>query len=56
MTTHDELYVAAQQAIQRVHADTSVSPEKTLETLQTLQEEIEELMVAVETDIENAAE
>lgn len=52
--SHEHLCEKAKVAIQAVHSDSSVSLEQTLDSLEELGGEIEILINAVETDIENS--
>lgn len=52
--SHEHLCEKAKEAIQAIHGDTSVSLEQTLDSLEELKGEIDILIDAVETDIENA--
>jgi len=52
--SHEHLCEKAKTAIQAIHGDTSVSIEQTLNSLKDLRDEIDILIEAVETDIENA--
>ena len=52
--SHENLCEKAKEAIQAIHSDTSVSLEQTLDSLEELRGEIDILIDAVETDIENA--
>lgn len=52
---HSDLVKRALEAIQEVHADTSVSLEQTLDSLRKLCEEVESLIAAVDEDIKYAA-
>ncbi|MCV9964389.1 hypothetical protein OIU34_21100 [Pararhizobium sp. BT-229] len=47
MAKSDRLYEEARQAIQRVFGDTSVSPGQTRITLETLKEEIDNLICSL---------
>lgn len=51
MSMHDDLVEGATAALERVHSGTSVSLEQTLESLETLEEELGGLICAVEEDI-----
>lgn len=51
MTLHDAWVDEAKAAIRRVHEDTAVTLEDTLESLTTLREEILMLIGAIEEDI-----
>lgn len=50
--TNEELYEAAVNAANALHADRSVSMEKALDNLENLRDEIQGLIDAVESDIE----
>ena len=54
MEAHQTLVVNAVEAIQKVHADTTVSLEVTLDSLRELAGEAQDLARAVERDVENA--
>ena len=51
MAYHDQLKRRALQAAKALHADTSVSQETTLDSLEELYEEVEMLICAVQEDI-----
>ena len=51
-TYHEKLTDKVSDFIRRIHADRSVSPEQTIETLERLSDEILECVTAIEEDIE----
>ncbi len=53
--SHEHLCETAKKAIQAIHSDKSVSLEQTLDSLEALVVEIEQLLSAVEDDIERNA-
>ena len=56
MKTHDEIYEEAIKAIQKVFDDTSMSPEGTIESLQSLQSEIDVMIEAIRDDLRSEDE
>jgi hypothetical protein len=55
-TEHNHLVRDAVKAIQAVHEDTSVSLETTLESLESLYDEIHDLVNAVKWNIKNKSD
>lgn len=51
-TYHEKLVSKASEYIRRIHSDTSVPLEQTLDSLEWLQEEISEYILAAKMDIE----
>ena len=56
MPTHDQLYEAALSAISRLHGDTTVSQEQTVQSLLGVREELTIFIQSVEDDIARAAD
>lgn len=54
MKAHEKLVEAAREAIEKVFSDTSVSPEKTDESLRELAEEIDFKLNAIRADRKRA--
>lgn len=50
-THHEKNVSKARDFIRRVHADQSVSLEQTLESLETLRDEVDDCIVAINEDI-----